>query len=206
MLDYHLHHHHHHHHLHLSSLVSHSWGWTWYELPPLFLSSAISSVMFNFLMSSSTTLLQVFYGLPTGLLYLHFQLHRSPKYAILIPTFYILTKLPQPRFFKSMFKVLHSTPSSDLFIGNLSTLCPFKGCWGLRAILLFSRPGHKALEWQKSAIPSRQHLQGSRDWFFFRVWSLSYTTVGFPQGSGGFWSGFPSTSRISSTTEEPHQS
>ena len=33
-----------------------------------FLSSAISSVMFNFLMSSSTTLLQVFFGLPTGLL------------------------------------------------------------------------------------------------------------------------------------------
>ena len=33
-----------------------------------FLSSVISSVMFNFLMSSSTTLLQVFFGLPTGYL------------------------------------------------------------------------------------------------------------------------------------------
>ena len=33
-----------------------------------FLSSAISSVMFSFIVSSSTTLLQVFFGLPTGLL------------------------------------------------------------------------------------------------------------------------------------------
>ena len=33
-----------------------------------FLSSAISSVMFNLLMSSSTTSLQVFFGLPTGFL------------------------------------------------------------------------------------------------------------------------------------------
>ena len=33
-----------------------------------FLSSAISSAMFSFLVSSSATLLQVFFGLPTGLL------------------------------------------------------------------------------------------------------------------------------------------
>ena len=33
-----------------------------------FLSSAIFSVMFNFLKSSNTTLLRVFFGLPTGLL------------------------------------------------------------------------------------------------------------------------------------------
>ena len=36
--------------------------------PHCCLSSAISSVMFNFFMSSSTTLLQVFFGLSTGLL------------------------------------------------------------------------------------------------------------------------------------------
>ena len=59
------HHHHHHHHLCLQSLVSHSWGWTWYELLPLF-----SILRFSFLMSSSTTLLQVFFGLPILAFYL----------------------------------------------------------------------------------------------------------------------------------------
>ena len=63
------HHHHHHHHLRLSSLVSHSWGWMWYmSCLHCFLSSAIYSVMFNFFISSSTTLLQVFFVLPTGFL------------------------------------------------------------------------------------------------------------------------------------------
>ena len=63
--------------------------------------------MFNFLMSSFTTLLQVFFGLPIELA--KFQLHRSPKYAILIPTFY-MRKPSQPHFPLPMFKVLHSTP------------------------------------------------------------------------------------------------
>ena len=65
-----------------------------------FLSSSISSVMFNFLMSSSTTLRQVFFALPTGLLHctFHLQLHHSPtKYAILVPTFYV-TKPSQSHF------------------------------------------------------------------------------------------------------------
>ena len=41
-----------------------------HELPPLFpiLYHIYSTMMFSFLMSSSTTLLQVFFGLPTGLL------------------------------------------------------------------------------------------------------------------------------------------
>ena len=48
--------------------------------------------MFSFLISSSTTLLQVFFGLPTVLaFYILLQLHHYPKYAILIPTF-LLTK------------------------------------------------------------------------------------------------------------------
>mgnify|MGYP001793169415 CR=1 FL=1 len=59
---------HHHHQLRLPSLVSHSWGGRDMSCLHCFLSSAISSVMFSFFMSSSTTLLQVFFGLPTGLL------------------------------------------------------------------------------------------------------------------------------------------
>ena len=94
-----LHHHHHlHHHLCLTPLVSHSWGWMWYKLPSMFsiLCRILRCLASSCLNSSTTYLLQFFFGL--YLLAFYIQLHHIPKCAIiLIPTFY-MTKLSQPCF------------------------------------------------------------------------------------------------------------
>ena len=94
---YHHHHHRHHHHLCLTSLVSHSWGRTWYDSRPLM---SILCHIFRHVQLPHVS----FHYLTPGLLWptywpstLHLQLHRSPKYAILIFTLYI-TKPSQPRF------------------------------------------------------------------------------------------------------------
>ena len=53
-------------------------------------------MMLNYLMSSSTTLLQVIFGPPTGLLPSTSSSSHCPKYAILIPMFYMNKQLSQP--------------------------------------------------------------------------------------------------------------
>ena len=75
-----------------------------------FLSSALSSVMFNFLMTV------FFHYLTPGLFWpsnLHLQLHRSPKYAILIPKFDMTTNHLNVVFLIAIFKVIHPTSSSN---------------------------------------------------------------------------------------------
>ena len=79
-----------------NALVSPPWVGRDMSYLHCFLSSAIPSAKVSFLVSSSTSLLQVFFGLPTGLLP-STKLHFSPNYAILIPMFYV-TKASQPRF------------------------------------------------------------------------------------------------------------
>ena len=101
---FHHHHYHHSHHLRLTSPVSHSW------IASTVFYSAISSVMFNVFTFFSTTLLQVFFGLPPALLP-----STSSSIALLSMQFSFLC---QPRFPQPIFKILHLTSSSRLFISK----------------------------------------------------------------------------------------
>ena len=86
------------------ALVSHFWSPTWYDFSLLFI---LCQIFCDFQLPHV-----FFHYLTPGLLWptywpsiFHLKLHCTPKYAILIPTFY-MTKASQPCFPYSMFKLV----------------------------------------------------------------------------------------------------